>query len=232
VVAGHVDAGHRGADITQRRRHLPALGDLTVRDVAGVGDHVGVERVDDLGDAAGPALPVDRPVVGVGQEHQTQAVQAPAQAGNGHVDAPHPRHPHRFGVSPDEQDQGDHRDHDGDRAGASGPADAGRQQDQAEHLAEDRPDEQHPDHAEGGVGDARRPVEAAPVPGEHQHRERRRGQGEHHRAEHEDRAWPGVARPDQRRPGHAEEQDDDGRHDQAEPGGTRPAATGLSLYLH
>src|SRR6185312_6409212 len=60
VVSRHIHPGVAGPDVTQRGCHLQALLDQAVGDVTGVGDDVGVEGVDHLGDAAGPGGAVDR----------------------------------------------------------------------------------------------------------------------------------------------------------------------------
>jgi hypothetical protein len=224
VVAGHVHPGQPGLHVAERGGLLAALAHLAVGDVAGVRHDVGAERVDHLDHAARPAGPVDRPVVRVGQQHHPQPVEAGAQAGNGDVDAAYPGHAHRFGVPPEEQDQRDQRDHRRDDPGARRVVDPGQSQYGAQHVAQDRPDEQHPDHAQRDVGDPGGPVlVAGAVPAEHQHRERDQREREEHRAGHEDRPRPLVAGPDQGPPGHREEQSEDGRDGQREP--RRPSRT-------
>jgi hypothetical protein len=224
MVAGDVHPGQPGPHLAERGRLLPALGHLTVRDVAGVRHHVRAERVDHLDHATGPPGPVDRPVVRVGQQDHPQPVQAVTQPGNRDVDAAYPGDAHRFGVPPEEQHQRDQRDHRGDPARARRVGDPGQRQDTAEQVAEDAPDEQHPDHAEHGVPDPRGPVAVVPpVPGEHQERERHQRDREDRRAGHEHRPRPVVARPDESPPGHPEQQSEDGGDHQSEP--HRPGAT-------
>ena len=90
VVAGDVGPGQPGPHVAERRRLLPRAGDRAVGDVAGVADDVGVQRVDRLDHAGRPARPVDRAVVGVGQQHHPQPVEPATQPGDRDVDPPHP----------------------------------------------------------------------------------------------------------------------------------------------
>ena len=97
---------------------------------------VGVERVDAVGDRGRPAGPVDRPVVGVGDERDAQAVQPAAQPGDGDVDAAGPRHPHRLDVAPPEQHHHDGDDRRGHDAGPGRVGDAADEQRQPQQLAD------------------------------------------------------------------------------------------------
>jgi hypothetical protein len=169
--------------------------------------------------------------VGVGDQHQPQAVQSGAEPGQGHLDPSDPRHAHRFGVPPEEQDQDDQGDHRGGEAIASRSADPGGPQDAGEQPAEQRPGEQHPDHAEHGVGDPGGTVGVpAAVAREHQHGERDEGEREDGRAGHHHGRRPPVARDDEGPPGHAEQQEKDRGHGQPEPDHARGAPARLGFH--
>nr|WP_244891682.1 hypothetical protein [Micromonospora yangpuensis] len=214
VVARHVHPGQPGPDDTQRRCLRPALVDRTVSDVAGVADDVGSQAVDHLDRAGGPAGPVDRAVVGIGQQHHPNPVETGSQPADGDVYPPNPGHPHRLGVTPDSQD-----DRDDHRAGSHVPrphrlGDPHRGQRKPGHITDQRPDEQDPHQPKQRVPRTGRRVQPPPaMPEKHQNGKRDQRDDEHARTGSHHRRRP-PRRHRQRPPWQPEQQrqDPDQRH--------------------
>ena len=210
MVAGHIRAGQLGVNLAERGRLCPALLDGAVGDVADVAHDVGVEGVDRVDDPGRPAGPVDRAVVGVGEQHHRDAVEARTQPRDGDVHPADAGYAHRLDVAPHRQRERHDGDCGGDdpRPGRVGYA----ADDQAypEHVADDRPGEQEPDHAEDRVAGAGRPVQVAPaVSGHHERRERKERAEAQDRAGADDRGGPPAARDEQRPPRNAQQQQPD-----------------------
>ena len=153
VVAGDVHPGQPGPDVAERRGLLRAAAATVPSAMSPVWHTMSASSALTASTTpARPARPVDRAVVGVGEQHHPHAVEAGAQPGERDVDPPDPGHPHRLDVPPDQQHRRDSRDRRPRRsasgAGSATPADRQRE---PQHVAQHRPDEQHPDHAEQGV---------------------------------------------------------------------------------
>lgn len=106
VVAGDVDPGQGGSHGAEWGGLGVAAFGCAVRDVSGVADQIGLQRVDRLADPCRPAGAVERAVAGVGDEDDAHAVQPGPHARELYVELAHPWHPAGLGVPPGEQHGG------------------------------------------------------------------------------------------------------------------------------
>ena len=88
VVAGDEHAGVAGGRRAQRLDLVPPGAEAAVDEVAGVGQHVGVQRVDLSGDPRRPPPREERAEVGVGDLHDAQPVQPGAEPVDVHLPLP------------------------------------------------------------------------------------------------------------------------------------------------
>ena len=207
VVAGDVDAGEPGPHGRERSRLLLAHLGGAVGDVAEVADDVGVEVVDAVHDRRRPPRPIDRPVVGVGDDHHAQAVEPAAESGDVDVDVlwcVAPASPRR-NPTPAARPRRRRRPR---RPCATSPGRRRRATNRPRRssCAEHRPDEQHPDRAEQHVtGDGGPILVSATVSHDHRRGQPDEDRGEHQRADHHHGRGPLRARRQQRPPRHPEQ---------------------------
>ena len=91
--------------------------DRPVSDIADVADEVGAELVDPRHHGCRPPRAIDRPVVRVGDHRDAQSIHAGPEPRDSDIDFLDARHPHRFGVTPYEENR-DHTEHgSGDQSG-------------------------------------------------------------------------------------------------------------------
>ena len=206
--------------------------DLTVGDVAGVADDVGVERVDAVDDPGRPAGPVDRARSACRSAAPPAARPGPRPSRGDRRRRPcrsgAPASPRRCPTTSSATDDGDDRAATTrDRAGSATPA---ATRDQPQHVAQQRPDEQHPDHAEQGVpGDGGPVAVPAAVARASSARATRPGRRRTARCRRRRRRSATGCRPPQRPPGTPNSRQHDGDTTAVRRHRRRPAVVGVRL---